>query len=128
MIMRYRTTLALCAVLLCPTALVVTVGCSGGCANAERTAYVSTGVVIVTVDKAMEGWGDYVRAGRATPEDEVKVKSAYQKYQAVVRTHKAAVLSAKGSPEGESAFNAALNAIEASRIDLINLITSLKKG
>lgn len=106
----------------------VVIGCSGGCANPERTAYQTTGVVVLSVDVAMNGWGDYVRAGKATPEDEAKVKAAYEKYQAIVRTQSAAVRSAINSPEGESVFNTALNAIDAARIDLVNLITSLKKG
>lgn len=103
-------------------------GCMGGCQNPERSAYVTTGLVIVSVDGAMKGWGDYVRAGKASAGDEAKVKAAYEKYQAVVRTQRAAVLSAINSPEGESAFNAALNAIDAAKLELINLIESLKKG
>lgn len=103
-------------------------GCMGGCQNPERTAYQTTGVVVFSVDAAMNGWGDYVRAGKASAEDEAKVKAAYEKYQAIVRTQRSVVLAAVNSPEGEAAFTTALNAIEAARIDLINLIVSLKKG
>ena len=128
LIRRYRTTLALIAALILPTALTATVGCSGGCANPERTAYVSTGVVAITVDNAMNGWGDYVRAGKATPEDELKVKAAYGKYQTSIRAVKAAVLSSRNSPDDQAAFLTALNALDAAKIELINLIISLKKG
>lgn len=127
MITRFKTTLALIAVLLMPSALVVTVGCSGGCANAERTAYVSTGVVIVTVDQAMNGWGDYVRAGKASAGDEAKVKAAYQKYQAAIFALEPAVLAAVNAPDKQAALTTAFNAIDAAKINLINLIQSLKK-
>lgn len=123
---RLRTKLALCAILLLPVSLVATVG-FGGCANPERTAYVSTGVVTITVDGAMNGWGDYVRAGKATPEDEAKVKAAYQKYQASIRALKAAVLSSVNAPNEQEILMTALNAIDAAKNELINLITSLKK-
>lgn len=99
-----------------------------GCQNPERTAYQTTGVVVYTVDAAMNGWGDYVRAGKASAEEEVRVKAAYQQYQAVVRTQRTVVMSALNKPDGEAAFTTALNAIDAARIDLINLIQSLRKG
>lgn len=100
---------------------------STGCQNPERTAYQSTGVVVLSVDAAMNGWGDYVRAGKASAEDEAKVKAAYLKYQEIVRTQRSLVLSSINRPDNESAFFTAMNAIDTARIDLINLIVTLKK-
>lgn len=100
---------------------------STGCQNPERTAYQTTGVVVLSVDAAMNGWGDYVRAGKASVDDQAKVKAAYMKYQEIVRTQRALVLSSINRPDNESAFFTAMNAIDTARIDLINLIVTLKK-
>jgi hypothetical protein len=94
-----------------------------GCSTPERTAYQATGTVAVTVDAAMLGWGDYVRAGRATPEDEALVKAAYQHYQAAMRTARAVTwsyLDAGGADRGP--LLDAIDALDASKNELVTLI------
>lgn len=99
-----------------------------GCGSPEQSAYQATGVVTISVDAAMNGWGDYVRAGKASAGDEAKVKAAYERYQASIRTLRTAVLASVNAPDEQSILTTALNALDAAKIDLINLILSLKKG
>jgi hypothetical protein len=72
--------------MLLALALLLALGC--GCASLETTAYRTVGAVSVTVDGAMNGWGAWVRAGKATPEDEAVVRKVYERYQgAMGRLH-----------------------------------------
>jgi len=99
-----------------------------GCANLETVAYKTIGTTAVTVDGAMKGWGDWVRAGKATPRDEVVVKSAYSKYQASISTLKQAVIAAKSAPEGQASLETALQATEAAAGELVLLISTFTRG
>lgn len=93
-----------------------------GCASPETTAYRIIGSTIITVDSAMKGWGDWVRAGKATRGDEVKVKAAYEHYQASMGVVEAAVMAYKLNPSDGTALEKALTALEQSRGALITLI------
>lgn len=60
-----------------------------GCASLETTAYRTIGSAAVTVDTAMTGWGEVVRAGKATEAQQAKVRAAYNRYQQAMQvTHK----------------------------------------
>lgn len=63
------------------------------CASLETNAYRVVGSTAVSVDLAMQGWGDWVRQGKATPEDEARVRAVYEKYQASMRAANRAVLA-----------------------------------
>lgn len=99
-----------------------------GCANLETTAYRTIGTTAVTVDGAMKGWGDWVRAGKATPKDEAVVKAAYSKYQASIGTLKAAVIAAKAAPEGQAQLETALQAVEVAAGEIVLLISTFTRG
>jgi hypothetical protein len=79
--------------------------------------------VAVTVDAAMNGWGDYVRAGKATAADEEAVKSAYEKYQAAMRTARAITHSYLDSGAVDSApLIEAIRALDGAKTELLALI------
>ncbi len=113
---------------IAPTALVLAT--TEGCKTANRSAYVVTGSVVVTVDAAMKAWGDYVHANHPPLSQEVAVKNAFEKYQAaalVVTSAGAAharILATQGADQTTtlSALNAALAIASASLADLITLV------
>ena len=69
-----RKTRNLAAVLL----IASLVACSQ---NALKDQYRTIGVIVKTVDLAMQGWGAYVRAGKANSTQEDAVRKAYGAYQ-----------------------------------------------
>lgn len=100
---------------------------SVGCANLETNAYKTIGATATLVDATMNGWGDYVRAGKASPQDETTVKAIYLKYQQSMRVAQAAVMSYRLQPTNAPALNIAIDALDASRIELVTLIQILRK-
>jgi hypothetical protein len=99
-----------------------------GCKTPEQGAYRTIGTVAVSVDAAMNGWGDYVRAGKANPEQEMKVRDGYAKYQSAMRVAKITVASYKAQPDGTSRLNAAVDALAASGSEIVTLIQLFTKG
>src|SRR5512146_2370633 len=68
--------------------LIALTGCLTACANLETNAYKVLASTATVVDNSMNAWGDWVRAGYATPDDEVRVQQAYEKYQATMAVAK----------------------------------------
>lgn len=97
-----------------------------GCANLEQNAFRSIGATATIVDGAMMGWGDYVRSGKASVEEEAIVKQAYTTYQASMRTTKAAVESYRITPDA-AALSRVLDALDAAKNLLIDAIYAFKK-
>lgn len=95
-----------------------------GCSTPEQTAYRSIGSIAATVDGAMQGWGEWVRAGRATDGQQAQVRKAYGEYQAVMRVARVAAMAAKDYPAGEASYTAAIAAVSASADDLVSLLDS----
>ena len=95
-----------------------------GCQSENRAAYVATGSVIVTVDAAMSAWGDYVRAGKATRDDQIRVRDIYLKYQAAIAIERDAVLAAQATKD-DGALRQALAVVAASQSDVIALVQTL---
>lgn len=89
--------------------------------NASGRLLASTAI---TVDSAMQGWGEYVRAGQATAKDEAVVKAAYVKYQACMGAAKAAYEHGAGSGEhgAGNTWEAAARALRVSRQELLNAV------
>lgn len=97
-----------------------------GIATYEQNAFRVIGTTATLVDGAMQGWGDYVRAGKAKPEEEAVVKQAYLAYQASMRTAKAAVESYRVAPNNDSLLRI-LDALDAAKNSLIDAIYAFKK-
>lgn len=96
---------------------------NAGCATPELAAYRTLGTTTVLVNAAMNGWGDYVRAGLATPDDQIRVRGAYEKYQASMRVAKSVALAMKDSGAiNDPVWMQVVNAVTKSANDVINLI------
>lgn len=94
-----------------------------GCANWKQAGYKGTGTVVITVEAAMKAWAGYVAAGQAKPEQEVKVKAAYEKYQkAALVVIDAGQAATKTGNRG--AFDVAVSVAAATQADLVGLVQS----
>lgn len=82
-------------------------------ANAVKTEYRILGTTVHTVDLGMTAWGDYVRSGKATPEQEATVRTGYETYQNAAKASKVAlqVSSNLETPQALADAAAALVAI-----------------
>ena len=99
-----------------------------GCATLEQSAYRSIGSVAVTVDAAMNSWGDWVRAGQSAPEQEATVRVAYARYQSAMRTANSALTAYRISAgQNKTELNIALDVLDGSAADLMQLIRSFQK-
>lgn len=99
-----------------------------GCTTVEDTAFKTTGTLAVTVDGAMNGWGDWVRAGRSTPHDEEVVRAAYIKYQDYMSAAKVVVIAYKTNPDANvDAFTRAMDELDVARAALLEVINLLTK-
>lgn len=107
------------ALAVAPLGVIIT-GC-GSTPNTKTTKVVGT--VTTTVDAAMNGWGAYVRSGKATIEQRNDVRNAYLKYQAAMRIAEQATVTALSNTNAPS-YQVALNAASAASVDLIALIES----
>lgn len=94
-----------------------------GCANWKQAAYKSTGTVVITVDAAMTAWASYVATGQTKPEQEVKVKAAYEKYQSAALTVISAGQAATTN-ETRALFDVAVAIASATQADLVALVKS----
>jgi len=63
-------------------ALIVTPIVSVSCSSWKSTTHKTVGTVAISGDAAMKTWAAYVHSGKATAEQEAKVKLAYERYQA----------------------------------------------
>lgn len=97
-----------------------------GCNTTQRTAYVAVGVTQSLAVGAMNGWGDWVRAGRATAGDQAAVRQAWERYQGAVRVAHSVELSLQGSlVTNDPVWLQVTAAVGASSDELIALIKSL---
>ena len=94
---------------------------SMACASLETNSYKIIGATAVTVDAAMNGWGDFVRSGKASSEDQNVVRSAYEKYQKAMTTSKVAITTYQVSKD-KTSLNLALDILDATKNDLIDAI------
>lgn len=94
------------------------------CRSPETTAYRTIATTAVTVDAAMNIWGDHVRAGRATADQETAIRTHYERYQHAVRATRR-YLDAYGLVDADPqrrTINDLLDAIDDTRGDLIAIV------
>lgn len=97
------------------------------CKTPERTAYDIVASTQVAVDAAMNGWGDYVRSGLSTSQDEMEVKSAYISYQNAMGAARSTVIAYKtGVAKDQSKLDIALNTLQAAGNAVIGIVTEIK--
>lgn len=97
-----------------------------GCATFETNTYRVLAVTAHTVDATMNGWGDYVRAGKASAEQETAVKNSFHHYQATMQVAEAMVGSYRASGD-RAAVSRALDVLDAAKNSLIDLVYSFKQ-
>ena len=93
-----------------------------GCATPEQSAYRVIATLTYSVDGAMNGWGDYVRAGKATAEEQMKVRAAYERYQSLMRLARVTVATVKTQPDGAATMDTAISTVQSASGQLIGLI------
>lgn len=94
------------------------------CTSLENVAYKTTGSVVVSVDGAMRVWGDYVRSGSATVNDQLRVRDVYEKYQSAIKVERSILVAYKTTPD-DTALNAAMSALSNASGELVTLVQSL---
>lgn len=109
-------------------ALAVALLVAPGCKSPEQAAYRATGSIIIAVDSAMQGWGDYVRAGLATPEEEAKVRLAYERYQASIRLARTMADAYTSDQVDKVTIDTTFSALDMAKNDLLTLIQSFRKS
>lgn len=108
------------------TACLFLISTTPGCNTPQRTAYVAVGVTQSLAVGAMNGWGDWVRAGRATAGDQAAVRQAWERYQGAVRVAKSVEISLQGSlVSNDPVWLQVTAAVSDSSGELIALIKSL---
>lgn len=96
-----------------------------GCASFQTTAGKSLVTVTQTVDAAMQGWSIWVNMGKATPDQQAKVRAAYEKYQAVELAAEHAYVALSANPD-RAIWQQAYAALLATQGDLVAIITAFK--
>lgn len=107
-----------------PAIALITLVWLTACANLERNTYRAIGGLAVTVDGAMNAWGDYARAGQGTIAQHAAVKQAYINYQSGMRIAQTSVNAYRLNPDAKE-LQKALAVASASAGDLTRLIYSL---
>lgn len=97
-------------------------GCSTNQTTAAYKGEVATDTAIAT---AMSGWGAYVSLYHPGTNTEQKVFDAFALYKQSEITLIDATASLAGNPTNTAPQQAALNAVAATQLDLLNLITTL---
>jgi hypothetical protein len=113
--------LMLCLLLAIPA---ITFGTA--CKNPERATYRVAATTMTTVDAAMHTWGDHVRAGRATAEQEDQVRAAYEHYQSTVRM--ARIWYQTSATSDRPTLDRLLDTISLAQAELIVLIQRLTRS
>jgi len=109
---------------------------SGCNTTPQQATYRAAGTTVTTVDAAMTAWGDYVKQFHPAATDELKVKAAFEKYQAamlvVIDANTLYVtLAGSGSTNSPPALDqsakvaAAQSQASQAFADLLNLLTQL---
>ncbi len=106
------------------TGLIVS-GCS---TDAQRATYGTTAITHASVRAAMAGWSRHVASGKATIQDEQKVKAAYEKYRqsqlAIINTAQAFGKAGAVDPTAQDRIQATLDASGKALAELIGLLNT----
>lgn len=131
MFRKYFVTAILAVVMWMPVSVPVAavsgilIGCSTG---AQQTTYRTSSITHASVRAAMGGWNQYVAAGKATIQDEQKVKAAYEKYRqaqlAVINIAQSYGRVGQIDPTTQDQFQAALDASGKALAELLGLLNT----
>lgn len=108
------------------TAFTAAIGLVDGCSTSQTTtAYKGEAATDLSVKTALTGWGFYVAAKHPGTNAEETVLQAFKVYKAAELTLIDATASLASNPTNTSPVVAAQNAVAASQVSLVNLISSL---
>ena len=95
------------------------------CATYKDNAGKLLASTALTVDATMRGWGAYVRLGKATDDQQAKVRAAYEQYQLAMQAAQAAftVLIATGN---QPAWTTASSTLTSKSTSLTALVQSFQ--
>jgi hypothetical protein len=93
------------------------------CASFQSTAGKSLASIALTADASMKGWAQWVAAGQVAPDQEAKVKAAYEKYQAAMTLAKTAYANAAVSGD-QTGWQAAYDLLTQNQAALIAIVQS----
>lgn len=96
-----------------------------GCKSPETTAYKTIATTAQLVDKSMLAWGDYVRAGKATADDEKRVKAAFEIYKRAETAAQRTVYTIKTAPNGQQDWVTAVSVLTANSSELFSIVHQL---
>lgn len=96
-----------------------------GCASFQTNAGKSLVTITKTVDAAMQGWAIWVSLGKATPDQQAKVKAAYEKYQ-VAELAAEHVYVALSTNADKTPWQQAYAVLVATQGDLLALLKAFK--
>lgn len=94
------------------------------CSTLETNTYRTLGVITHTVDAAMNGFGDAVRAGKTTDAQQASVRSLYGQYQNALGIAEKAVSAYRVSSD-KTALKQAISTLSAVSAELIAFITEI---
>ncbi len=96
------------------------------CASFAGNAYKTLGTVVVSVDTAMQEYGDLVRAGRLDQATQDKVKSAYLKYYTAMGAARAALKDYEAQKRTQATTQPVLNEVFAASAALLDLLAPFR--
>lgn len=98
-------------------------------ACSSAATYKAAGTAVTTVDLAMNGWGDWVRAGKATDAQQAAVKKGYESYQQAINIAEKATFAYYASANKDpKALRAIMDAVIQAAISVIVVINSYRVG
>lgn len=98
-----------------------------GCTSAA--AYKAAGTAVTAVDLAMNGWGDWVRAGKATDAQQAAVRKGYEAYQEAINIAEKATFAYYASANHDpKALRAIMDAVVQAAISVIVVINNYRTG
>lgn len=95
-----------------------------GCATFNDNAGKVLATVAKTVDTAMQGWAQYLKLHPLPPSKQMRVKSAYEKYQLSMAAAEKAYIELVKTGD-RTAWQAAAAALTAAQADLLAAITAI---
>lgn len=108
-------------------ALVLAFSLTQACTS--TAAFKATSAAVTAVDLAMHGWGEWVHAGKSTPEQRATVEKAYGAYQAAIDVAEKATFAYYANAEKDpKALRAIMEAVTQAGISVIVVVNSFRTG
>lgn len=95
----------------------------------STAAYKAAGTAVTTVDLAMNGWGEWVRAGKANAAQEAEVRKAYESYQQAINIAEKETFAYYASANKDpKALRAIMDAVVQAAVSVIVVVNKYRTG